>query len=104
MIKKYDRSDTFFYVDPPYYNSDCAHYSGYSIDDFRTLLETLGNLKGKFLLSSYPSEVLDEFSVKNGWNKKSVKQTVSVNSKSAKTKIEVLTSNYQMENTLPLLF
>lgn len=103
IIQKYDRPDTFFYVDPPYYNSDCAHYSGYSLEDFEALLGLLAKIKGKFLLSSYPSEVLSDYTTANSWHSKHIKQTISV-SKSAKTKIEVLTSNYQMEQTLPLLF
>ncbi len=103
IIKKYDRPDTFFYVDPPYYNSECAHYAGYTLEDFENLLALLSNIKGKFLLSSYPSEVLSHYTDKHGWHSKHIKQTISV-SKSAKTKIEVLTANYQMEQTLPLLF
>lgn len=98
VIKKYDNEDTFHYVDPPYFNSDCGHYKGYSEDDFKALLEILSNIKGKFLLSSYMSNILTEYTQEKGWHQKTFKQSVSVNAKSgkAKNKIEVLTSNYPL--------
>lgn len=96
VIKIYDQEDAFHYVDPPYFNSDCAHYKGYTEQDFKDLLDTLGNVKGKFLLSSYPSVVLEEAVSKYKWFQKCIKQTVSVNNKSGKVKnkVEVLTFNY----------
>lgn len=30
IIASRDTTDSFFYCDPPYYNSDCGHYDGYS--------------------------------------------------------------------------
>lgn len=96
VIKSRDIEDAVFYLDPPYYNSDCAHYDGYSIEDFERLLQLLSTIKGKFLLSSYPSEVLTKYTKANKWHTVEFKQTVSVNAKSGvlKPKIEVLTANY----------
>lgn len=96
IIRSRDSKDSFFYCDPPYYNSDCGHYDGYSIDDFENLLKTLSKIEGKFLLSSYPSELLLKYAKDNNWNVWSVEQSVSVNAKSGylKRKVEVLTSNY----------
>lgn len=96
IIKSRDTVDSFFYCDPPYYNSDCGHYDGYSETDFIALLETLGNIKGKFLLSSYPSLALAEYSSKFKWHTWSIEQEVSVAAKSGyrKKKIEVFTANY----------
>lgn len=98
IIRSRDTENTFFYCDPPYYNSDCGHYDGYSFEDFKALLETLAGIKGKFLLSSYPSPILKEFTRANGWDMFSVEQGVSVNSKSGyqKRKVEVLTANFPL--------
>ncbi len=96
VIKSRDTEDTFFYVDPPYYNSDCGYYAGYSIENFVGLLEALEQVKGKFLLSSYPSEVLSEFSMRNNWNTHSISKKVAVTRLTKKTKTEVLTANYKL--------
>ena len=95
IITSRDRPSSFFYCDPPYYNSDCAHYDGYSIEDFEMLLSKLSNIEGKFLLSSYPSDILKTFTKANGWHTIKIEQEVTVAAKSGKRKkkIEVLTSN-----------
>ena len=98
IIRSRDTQEAFFYVDPPYYNSDMGHYDGYSIDDFEALLKLLAVIKGKFLLSSYPSEVLNAHIKANSWQTKSVDGKVSVGSRSGKqkAKVEVLTGNYDL--------
>jgi len=102
LIKLKDSLDTFFYCDPPYVSSDCGHYDGYLHSDFINLLDTLVNIKGKFLLSSYPEEILKEYRKKNGWNSKDIKQVLQVTGKREETKykIECLTWNYKQEITL----
>lgn len=96
VIKSRDTDKSFFYCDPPYFNSDCGHYDGYTQDDFEKLLQTLAGIKGKFLLSSYPSPILLSYIKANGWYMKTIEQKVSVNAKSGylKRKEEVLTANY----------
>jgi DNA adenine methylase len=96
IIRSRDGKDSFFYCDPPYYNSDCGHYDGYTIDDFEMLLKMLSKLEGRFLLSSYPSKILDEYVAQNRWCQQSFSQKVSVSrtKENQKTKVEVLTANY----------
>jgi len=94
IIQSRDTKDSFFYCDPPYFNSDCGHYRGYSREDFVRLLNTLAKIKGRFLLSSYPSAELEEFSRANGWHTVKFEQLVSVNKGSGKKKVEVMTANY----------
>lgn len=98
IIQSRDTPKSFFYCDPPYYNSNCGHYDGYSYQDFENLLESLTNIKGKFLLSSYPSDVLKKYRKQYGWHQWSVELGVSVNNKSGyqKRKVEVLTANYAL--------
>lgn len=98
VIKSRDSKDSFFYCDPPYFNSDCGHYDGYTVEDFERLLQTLDAIQGNFLLSSYPSPLLMRYAKEKGWHMWSVESGVSVNAKSGylKRKVEVLTANYQI--------
>ena len=96
IINSRDTAQSFFYCDPPYFNSTCGHYGGYSELDFENLLKCLCSIKGKFLLSSYPSPLLLRYIKTNAWHTWSVEKGVSVNCKSGylKRKVEVLTANY----------
>lgn len=96
VIQSRDTNDTFFYCDPPYFNSDCGHYDGYTESDFCNLLTVLKAIKGRFLLSSYPSAILAQFTKDYGWKSQCYEQGVSVNAKGGylKRKWEVLTWNY----------
>ena len=53
VIKYYDSEETFFYIDPPYVDTNQGHYKGYTVDNYLELLDVLKQLKGKFLLSGY---------------------------------------------------
>lgn len=96
VIKSRDTKDAFFYCDPPYYNSDCGPYAGYTAADFERLLITLSKMQGRFLLSSYPSDLLEKYTKKFGWHQKSIEQQLCVTTKTGKrkTKTEVITANY----------
>lgn len=98
VIQSRDFPEAFFYCDPPYIGSDMGHYKGYTEADFKALLEMLASIKGKFLLSSYPSDLLKEFSQQYGWFSMKKEILVSVNAKSGnqKKKVEVLTANYPL--------
>lgn len=96
IIRSRDFADAFFYVDPPYVGTCMGHYDGYSEDDYRKLLTTLSGIEGKFLLSSFPTDILKEFTVKNGWYTKEIEMRCSA-SKIGKRKIEVLTANYPLK-------
>lgn len=51
LIRHYDRPDSFFYADPPYYSTEDMYDVDFGWDDHVRLRKTLGNLKGKVLLS-----------------------------------------------------
>jgi len=99
IIRSRDHEGAFFYCDPPYVGSNCGHYKGYTEADFEALLGLLSAIKGKFLLSSYPSELLDRFTQKHKWHTVKREMLVSVNAKAgkAKKKIEVMTANYPIK-------
>lgn len=59
LIARYDRSRTFFYLDPPYW--DCEEDYGKGIfgkDDFGLLADQLAAIKGRFLLSLNDTPVI----------------------------------------------
>ncbi len=98
VIKSRDTEESFHYVDPPYIDSSQGHYEGYSKEDYIRLLDTLSNIKGKFLLSSYPSEILEEYIQKNEWYSRAFDKPLSARKaqgdKPRGRKIEMLTANY----------
>ncbi|WP_420582101.1 DNA adenine methylase [Reichenbachiella sp.] len=101
VISSRDHEDTFVYADPPYIDSNQGHYGGYSEKDFRRDLDALAAMKGKFLLSSYPSTVLDEYIKANGWHTIHVDKLLAAGNgrvmKQRKRKVEVLTANYEIK-------
>ena len=52
LINQYDRPESFFYCDPPYYETE-AYYEGggFGRDDHARLADRLCSINGKFLLS-----------------------------------------------------
>jgi len=103
FIQQYDMPTSFFYADPPYFNASMGHYDGYTEQDFIDLLECLKNIKGKFLLSSYPSPVLDEYRKACGWGSNDIclKQTASLLAGAdIHPKVECLTLNYSLPHNL----
>lgn len=51
LINHYDRADSFFYADPPYYTTEDMYAGGFGREDHVRLRDTLSGVKGKFLLS-----------------------------------------------------
>ena len=101
VIQSRDTPDTFFYCDPPYFNANMGHYDGYSKQDFTDLLETLSHVQGKFLLSSYPSDILTEYTKRYGWKTSLVHRNLGMKREGARSKTEVLTMNYEPFEGLP---
>ncbi|HTO17392.1 MAG TPA: DNA adenine methylase [Edaphocola sp.] len=101
IINSRDYEQAFHYCDPPYFNSDCGHYDGYSPEDYLALLQCLSEVKGKFLLSSYPSKELTEFTNNHNWYSANLQREVFVDTNGGKPRrktVEVLTANYELKN------
>ncbi len=96
VIQTRDTNDSFFYCDPPYFNAGMGHYNGYTEQDFENLLQLFSSIKGKFLLSSYPSKLLNKYIRKNKWHSKEIEMPLNITAKykTGKKKREVLTANY----------
>ncbi len=92
FIRRYDTPQTLFYLDPPYYR--CEHYYGrhlFNRDDFTTLSELLGEIKGRFILSL--NDVPEVRELFKGFAIEAVKTHYSVQKGKQKEAGEVLISN-----------
>ena len=70
IIKIYSKEkDVFFYLDPPYPETEQKYKNKYNIDCFNNLCEYLKNIQGKFILSCYNNE---EFNLDKNWKIKEI--------------------------------
>ncbi|MDQ3191028.1 MAG: DNA adenine methylase [Bacteroidota bacterium] len=99
VIARCDSKETFIYADPPYIGSDMGHYKGYSEQDYKELLNMLAKAQGKFLLSSYPSQILNQYIKKYKWRMKKVEKSIAVTKHTDKKKIEMLVFNFDPAKT-----
>lgn len=104
VVENMDDSDTFFFLDPPYIDTNLGHYDGYTKDDYVALLERLSSLKGRFLLTTFPTDVLAQYSADNGWITINNVMHLSASVKAGKTKTEVFTMNYSLKHEQTRLF
>ena len=93
VISRHDSPDAFHFIDPPYFNANMGHYSGYTHSDFCALLELLGTLEGKFLLTCYPSDLMDSYAEKFGWTVDRFDMSLAAGAK-GKRKTECFVRNY----------
>lgn len=92
LLMRYDRPDTFFYLDPPYYEKPVYKHNFYSIDDFREINEILGKIKGKFILSINDCDEIRE--VFGGFNLIPVSLQYSVGAKDITEGKELIIRNF----------
>ena len=90
LIDKFkDYKDAFFYLDPPYPETNQGHYKGYSMADFNKLTNLLKTIKGKFLLSCYLKQGMD---LDKNWIVKTLKIICKLDKDKKRT--EALIRNY----------
>ncbi|MFT9251597.1 MAG: DNA adenine methylase [Acetobacter okinawensis] len=51
VINRYDRPDTLFYLDPPYYGNEKDYNAPFVRDEFLAMAAQLAQIKGRFVLS-----------------------------------------------------
>ncbi|MCB2187700.1 MAG: DNA adenine methylase [Deltaproteobacteria bacterium] len=93
VITRYDRPETFFYLDPPYWGCEKDYGRGvFSREDFSLLAELLAGVSGKFMLSiNDVPEIRELFA---GFSRKEVRQRYSVGPDNGQHKPELLITNY----------
>jgi DNA adenine methylase len=72
LIRKYDKKDTLFYLDPPYITETRKQKKSYDHEmtdaQHEELVEVLLNVKGKVVLSGYDHPIYNKL-LENGWEK-----------------------------------
>jgi len=91
FIKRYDRPETFFYCDPPYYKAPYYEHNLY-IKDYQEMAAILAGLKGKFILSINDLPEMRE--IFSGFNIKPVELKYSVSKGPLTEAKELLISNF----------
>jgi DNA adenine methylase len=97
VIQRFDRPESFFYLDPPYYG--CEDYYGkgiFSKDDFAKLRDLLTGLKGKFILSINDTPEIRRLF--KGFRMEKVQTIYSVSKEGKKRVSELLISNFSPLN------
>lgn len=66
ILRTYDRKDSLFYLDPPYYETEKYYPDRFMPDDHLRLKESLSKVKGRFILSYNDCEYIRD--LYNGYN------------------------------------
>jgi DNA adenine methylase len=93
-IQRYDKSGTFFYVDPHYWGCERDYGDQFSRDDFGRLRDTLATCRGRWLMSINDTPGIR--SIFEGFNVAAAETLYSVNGKQHKPVTELLISNYDL--------
>lgn len=96
FLKHRNFANHFHFQDPPYQGADQGHYSGWTENDLIDLLDWNVDCKGQFLLTDYPSPVLDAYIEKHGWFKKDITHRIK-HPRGRKSITQVLVSNYSTQ-------
>lgn len=95
LIRRYDCEGAFHFVDPPYVGSDCGHYNGtFNEEDFSELLETLSEVKGKFMLTMFPHPKIEAYVQSHGWIIHRIERTITASKTSRRRQEEWIVTNY----------
>lgn len=74
VIRQQDGPRTLFYLDPPYLHETRTATDAYqhemTADDHAALLDSLTNIKGRFILSGYPSKLYQDAADAAGWHRR----------------------------------
>lgn len=104
VIEKYDSEKTYFYCDPPYYKTE-DYYANheFGLDTHERLANTLKSTKGKFSLSYYHFDQLEDWFVRESytWQQKDFHKAAMAKSGKSQTKgTELLIMNYVNEKVV----
>ncbi|MCL2328428.1 MAG: DNA adenine methylase [Bacteroidetes bacterium] len=78
VIKRFDCEHAFHFIDPPYIYSDMGHYGGmFNEQNMVELLELCATLKGKFMLTMYPCDLIQKYVDAHGWKIHAVERTIT---------------------------
>lgn len=100
LIRQYDGDGTFFYCDPPYYQTEGHYAVAFGLEDHYRLRDTLSSCKGKWLVSyndcDFIRELYEEAQIESVSRLNNLAQRYDGGSEYA----EVLISNYDTSERL----
>jgi len=99
LVQQEDDEKSFFYCDPPYVAETRTVRKAYQCEmsdaEHAGLLDTLSQLKGKFILSGYRCSLYDDVARKRNWNRVDIEIDNKASAQKTKPrKIECLWMNY----------
>jgi len=100
VLHERSSAESFAYIDPPYIGCDQKHYHGYGDKEFRQLLDELEqHYAGKFILSTFANDTIEEYVIRNNWNVDGLTRFASISNLRSKPnnrkKTELLIYNFQ---------
>ena len=97
LIAQYDRSESFFYCDPPYYSTENYYEDvGFTVKDHARLADVLCNINGKFLLSYNDCPEIRELYSRSGITIEGISRLSNIAQRyeAGKQYAELIISNY----------
>lgn len=93
FIPRYDRSETLFYCDPPYFGCENDYGKAmFSRDDFKRLAELMGGIDGKMIVSINDTpEIREDFA---GFSLKEARVTYTISEAPPKDVGELIIANF----------
>lgn len=98
FLKRYDREDIFFYLDPPYWKAPHYNHNITRIEEFQEMGRILKGLKGRFILSINDHPDIWEVFRPHDFYIKQVSLDYTVSSKNHTRAKELLISNVQIND------
>lgn len=96
VIRTYDNPNAFHFVDPPYVNSDCGHYEGsFNEQNMEDLMKLLEVIQGKFMLTMFPFNMIENYAIKNEWVIHRIERTISASKTNRRKQEEWMVCNYE---------
>lgn len=77
-------------------NSDCGHYEDtFNERNMEQLLQLLETVKGKFMLTMFPYDIISRYAQKNGWVIHRIERTISASKSNRRRQEEWMICNYE---------
>jgi DNA adenine methylase len=98
VIKELDGEDTLFYLDPPYFDKERFYaFNDFGKEEHKKLANILNNIKGKFVLSYYYFDGIEEFYPKSKFYYFE-KEFTKTSSKKREKGVEILITNFNPDD------